>query len=178
MYGAILELGACLYGLALPGPATASLPLFLACFALIASMYGGGFAAVPAWLADLFGTRQVGAIHGRLLTAWSTAGVLGPLLVAYARDAGLASGTAREAVYGPIYLLLAGMLALGLVAALLVKPVAERWWQVAPDTQSPLPDTQQAANPRWGHRIAAWSAVLLPLLWGAWFTLKKAILLL
>jgi MFS family permease len=178
MYGAILALGACLYGLALPGPATASLPLFLACFALIASMYGGGFAAVPAWLADLFGTRQVGAIHGRLLTAWSTAGVLGPLLVAYARDAGLASGTAREAVYGPIYLLLAGMLALGLVAALLVKPVAERWWQVAPDTQSPLPDTQQAANPRWGHRIAAWSAVLLPLLWGAWFTLKKAILLL
>ncbi len=182
LYVAILALGAGLYGLALPGPASASLPLFLACFALVASMYGGGFAAVPAWLADLFGTAQVGAIHGRLLTAWSTAGILGPLLVAYARDAGLAAGTAREDVYAPIYLMLAAMLALGLIAALLVKPVAERWWRAAPeasfDTEAPIMDTQNAASAQWNLRIAAWSAVLLPLGWGAWFTVQKAILLL
>jgi MFS family permease len=176
MYAAILALGAAGYGLVLPGAssnwATTALPLFLACFALIASMYGGGFAAVPAWLADLFGTANVGAIHGRLLTAWSTAGVLGPLLVAYARDAGLAAGVAREAVYAPIYLMLAAMLALGLVAALLVRPVAAHWWREAPAVAFAGTVATPAA-PRWGLRAAAWSAVLIPLGWGAWFTVQK-----
>lgn len=177
MYAGILALGAACYGLVLPGGP--SLPLFVACFALIASMYGGGFAAVPAWLADLFGTRQVGAIHGRLLTAWSTAGVLGPLLVAYVRDARLAEGSPREAVYGPIFLMLAGLLALGLVAALLVKPVRADLW-VEDEALSPaLAATTNAAAPAaWGLRLAAWSAVLVPLAWGGWFTLNKAIVLL
>lgn len=178
MYAAILALGAALYGLALPGAGTASLPLFLACFALIASMYGGGFAAVPAWLADLFGTANVGAIHGRLLTAWSTAGVLGPLLVAYARDAGLAAGVAREAVYAPIYLMLAVMLALGLIAALLVRPVAAHWWREAPAVVAAAAGPASQAPANWGLRLASWSAVLLPLGWGAWFTVQKVLLLL
>ncbi|WP_439545684.1 OFA family MFS transporter [Sandarakinorhabdus sp.] len=182
MYVAILALGAALYGLILPGilqtPATTALPLFLACFALIASMYGGGFAAVPAWLADLFGTANVGAIHGRLLTAWSTAGVLGPLLVAYARDAGLAAGMAREAVYAPIYLLLAAMLALGLIAALLVRPVAAHWWREAPAAEAVTSVAAAPVAARWGLRLATWSAVLLPLGWGAWFTVQKLVLLL
>jgi MFS family permease len=179
MYAAILALGAACYGLALPGPAAAALPLFVAAFALIASMYGGGFAAVPAWLADLFGTKQVGAIHGRLLTAWSTAGVLGPLLVAYVRDARLADGVAREAVYGPIFLALAGLLALGLIAALLVKPVASDLWIDDDDTPAALP-AATAASPAaaWGLRFAAWSAVLIPLTWGGWFTVQKALVLL
>lgn len=177
MYAAILALGAALYGLLLPGPATASLLLFLACFALIASMYGGGFAAVPAWLADLFGTANVGAIHGRLLTAWSTAGVLGPLLVASARDAGLAAGAAREAVYAPIFLMLAAMLLVGLVAALLVRPVAARWWRDAP-RPAVIADAPAQANPaRWGLRLTSWIAVVLPLGWGAWFTVNKVVLL-
>lgn len=179
MYAAILALGAACYGLALPGPTAAALPLFVAAFALIASMYGGGFAAVPAWLADLFGTKQVGAIHGRLLTAWSTAGVLGPLLVAYVRDARLADGVAREAVYGPIFLALAGLLALGLIAALLVKPVASDLWIDDDDTPAALP-AATAASPAaaWGLRLAAWSAVLIPLTWGGWFTVQKALVLL
>lgn len=178
MYVAILGLGAALYGLVLPGPGTAALALFLACFAFVASMYGGGFAAVPAWLADLFGTANVGAIHGRLLTAWSTAGVLGPLLVAYARDAGLAAGTAREAVYAPIFLMLAAMLLLGLVAALLVRPVAAHWWREAPvvAVAAAEPTAVTAGNP--ALRLATWSAVLLPLGWGAWFTVQKVLLLL
>ncbi|WP_020480456.1 OFA family MFS transporter [Sandarakinorhabdus sp. AAP62] len=177
MYAAILALGAACYGLALPG--TPTLPLFVAVFALIASMYGGGFAAVPAWLADLFGTRQVGAIHGRLLTAWSTAGILGPLLVAYVRDARLAAGVAREAVYGPIFLMLAGLLALGLVAALLVKPVRADLWQQDAESPPALASTTAAAVPAaWGLRLLAWATVLAPLAWGASFTVQKAAVLL
>ncbi|WP_353217533.1 OFA family MFS transporter [Sandarakinorhabdus sp.] len=183
MYAAILTLGAACYGLVLPGSDAASLALFLACFALIASMYGGGFAAVPAWLADLFGTANVGAIHGRLLTAWSTAGVLGPLLVAYMRDAGLAAGAAREAVYAPIFLMLAGMLVAGLVAALLVRPVALRWWRdaaIAPGAIADGTPQSPAVAPviRPGLRMAAWSPVVLPMLWGAGFTVQKLVLLL
>jgi len=75
--------------------AAGSLALFVAAFGIILSMYGGGFATVPAYLADLFGTKMVGAIHGRLLTAWSTAGILGPVLVNYIREYQLAHGVAR-----------------------------------------------------------------------------------
>ena len=175
LYLLILALGGACYGVVLPG--TASLALFLACFALIASMYGGGFAAVPAWLADLFGTRQVGAIHGRLLTAWSTAGIVGPLLVAYVRDARLAAGVPREAVYGPIFQMLAGMLALGLVAALLVRPVPADLWADDDAPASREGGTATAARPAWGLRLMTWSAVLIPLAWGGWFTVAKAILL-
>ena len=179
MYALILTLGAAIYGLVLPGPGAASLLLFMACFALIASMYGGGFAAVPAWLADLFGTAQVGAIHGRLLTAWSTAGVLGPLLVAYVRDARLAAGVPREAVYAPIFAALAGLLVIGLIAALLVRPVAAQWWQDGEAPEATLPASAgTATTARWGLRAASWGAVLLPLAWGAWFTLQKAAALL
>jgi hypothetical protein len=184
MYAAILALGAVCYGVALPnglwGPATAVLPLFLAVFALVASMYGGGFAAVPAWLADLFGTKQVGAIHGRLLTAWSTAGVLGPLLVAYVRDARLAEGALRETVYGPIFVMLGGLLALGLIAALLVRPVAANKWVIDDEARPEVAVAASAslAAPMWGLRLAAWGAVLMPLAWGGWFTVQKAAILL
>ncbi|WP_164155706.1 OFA family MFS transporter [Sandarakinorhabdus rubra] len=178
LYLLMLALGAACYGVALPGPAGGALPLFLACFALIASMYGGGFAAVPAWLADLFGTRQVGAIHGRLLTAWSTAGVLGPLLVANVRDARLAAGVPRADVYGPIFLALAGLLVLGLVAALLVKPVPDALWQQdEPTAAAPTAAMASAAQVQWGARLVAWAPLLTALGWGGWFTLSKAAIL-
>ncbi|OYQ35446.1 MFS transporter [Sandarakinorhabdus cyanobacteriorum] len=176
LYLLMLALAGLLYGALLPaGPA---LPLFLAAFALIASMYGGGFAAVPAWLADLFGTAQVGAIHGRLLTAWSTAGVLGPLLVAYVRDASLADGVARADVYGPIFLALAGLLAIGWVAALLVRPVPDALWRDAPTSPGNAAGPASAARVHWPLRLLAWAAVLLPLGWGAAITLGKAAALL
>ncbi len=67
------------------GTATALWGFYLATM-IIFTMYGGGFATVPAYLADIFGTLHVGGIHGRLLTAWSTAGVLGPFAITYLRD--------------------------------------------------------------------------------------------
>jgi len=73
--------------------------LFVLLFAVIITMYGGGFSTIPAYLADIFGTHYVGAIHGRLLTAWSTAGVLGPVLVNYIREYQLSIGVPREAAY-------------------------------------------------------------------------------
>ncbi|MCH3689023.1 hypothetical protein LZB47_08000, partial [Campylobacter lari] len=76
-----------------------ALALFVAAFCVILSMYGGGFATVPAYLADLFGTQMVGAIHGRLLTAWSAAGIFGPVLVNYIREYQLSIGVPRAQVY-------------------------------------------------------------------------------
>ena len=73
-------------------------------------MYGGGFATIPAYLADMFGTQFVGAIHGRLLTAWSTAGIVGPVIVNYMHDTRQASGIAPDRDYGPIFYTLAGLL--------------------------------------------------------------------
>src|SRR5262249_27661410 len=101
--------------------------LFVAFFCVILSMYGGGFATVPAYLADVFGTQFVGAIHGRLLTAWSTAGIIGPVVVNYIREAQIAAGVPREQVYDFTMYILAGMLVAGFVCNWLVKPVSARW---------------------------------------------------
>jgi hypothetical protein len=86
-------------------------------------MYGGGFATVPAYLVDMFGTQFVGAIHGRLLTAWSTAGIIGPVVVNYIREAQLAAGVPRDHLYDFTMYILCGMLAIGLICNLLVRPV-------------------------------------------------------
>ena len=99
IYRVYLGVGALMYLLiALAGDS--SKPLFIVCALVILSFYGGGFATVPAYLKDLFGTYQVGAIHGRLLTAWSTAGVLGPLIVNAIADAQKAAGRSRP---GPLH---------------------------------------------------------------------------
>ena len=110
-----------------PGPRMRAMSLlFVLFFCVILSMYGGGFATIPAYLADIFGTHYVGAIHGRLLTAWSTAGVLGPVLVNYLRDYQIDHGVAREAVYNQTMYILAGLLVVGLICDLAVRPVAEK----------------------------------------------------
>ncbi len=111
--------------LALSG-STATL-LFVLLAAVILSFYGGGFATVPAYLRDLFGTYQVGAIHGRLLTAWSAAGVAGPLIVNAFLDAQGTPGELTAAAYRPALLTMVGVLAVGFVANLLVRPVADRF---------------------------------------------------
>jgi hypothetical protein len=94
-------------------------------FCLILTMYGGGFATIPAYLADLFGTRFVAAIHGRILTAWSTAGVLGPVLVNYLREYQLGRGVPAAGAYTVTMYVLASLLVLGLICNLAVRPVAE-----------------------------------------------------
>jgi MFS family permease len=98
-YAVFFLLGIALYSSIPWTAASVNLALFVAFFCVALSMYGGGFATVPAYLADLFGTRMVGAIHGRLLTAWSTAGVLGPVLVNYIRDYQIDHGVARAQSY-------------------------------------------------------------------------------
>ena len=100
--------------------------LFIAAAAVILSMYGGGFATIPAYLADIFGTKFVGGIHGRLLTAWSTAGVLGPVLVNYIREYQITHGVAKADAYTTTLYIMAGLLALGFVCNLLMKEVREK----------------------------------------------------
>ncbi len=167
--------------------AAGSLALFVAFFGIILSMYGGGFATVPAYLADLFGTRMVGAIHGRLLTAWSTAGVLGPVLVNYIRQYQLDHGVPRAQVYSITMYILAGLLALGFICNLLIRPVANKY-VMTPAQLAELDATDAAARvaaapaPEGGDGTpslawmvtAAWLAVGVPIAWGVWVTLQQA----
>jgi MFS family permease len=101
--------------------------VFVVMTGLIISFYGGGFATVPAYLRDLFGTYQVGAIHGRLLTAWSAAGVAGPLIINGFLDAQGKPGTLTADAYRPALFTMVGILALGFIANLLIRPVPERF---------------------------------------------------
>jgi MFS family permease len=127
-YAIFFLLGAVLYAAAPFAGRIGSVPLFVALFCLILTMYGGGFATIPAYLADLFGTRFVGAIHGRLLTAWSTAGVLGPVLVNYIREYQLERGVPAAQAYNVTMYILAGLLVLGFASNLMVRPVAQRFY--------------------------------------------------
>jgi MFS family permease len=161
-----------------------SMALFVGAICVALSMYGGGFATVPAYLADLFGIRVVGAIHGRLLTAWSTAGVLGPVLVNYIRDYQLDHGVARAEAYSVTMYILAGLLALGLVCNLAVRPVAERLFLDPQPQGVAVPALQLSAagsveRPRTSLTllVAAWAAVLVPVCWGVAVTLHKAAVL-
>jgi MFS family permease len=93
---------------------------------VILTMYGGGFAAIPAYISDIFGTHFVGAIHGRLLTAWSTAGVVGPLVVNSIRQHQIDRGVPPAEAYNTTMYVLAGVLVIGFVANLMVRPLPER----------------------------------------------------
>jgi hypothetical protein len=148
-------------------------------------MYGGGFATIPAYLADTFGTQYVGAIHGRLLTAWSTAGIIGPVLVNYIREAQIAAGVPRQQVYDFTMYILAGLLVLGFIANALVKPLPECWFGNAesrtPEPRTPDPESRipnPGGAPAFGMRTAlAWTAVGVPLAWGTWVTVAQAVVL-
>jgi MFS family permease len=130
MYMGYLGVGAVVYVLlATAGPS--STVLFVLFAAVILSFYGGGFATVPAYLRDLFGTFQVGAIHGRLLTAWSAAGVAGPLIVNAFLDAQGEPGTLTASAYRGALFTMVVLLVVGFVANLLVRPVSERFHEPA-----------------------------------------------
>ncbi len=171
--------------ISVPGSAQAGDKLLFVCaFCIILSMYGGGFATIPAYLADLFGTRMVGAIHGRLLTAWATAGILGPVIVNYMREYQLSIGIPREQAYNQTMLVLAGMLLIGLACNLLIKPVASKWFiddSESPQASPELPIATTATKPITAtsstHPIwllLAWSIVAIPLAWGIYKTLINA----
>jgi hypothetical protein len=183
-YGIFFVLGLALNA-AIPSLAhSGMLALFVLFFCIILSMYGGGFATVPAYLADLFGTQMVGAIHGRLLTAWATAGILGPVVVNYMREYQLGLGIPREQVYNQTMYILVGMLVIGLIANLLVRPVADKWFM----TDEELAEEKRLAHERASASevgsgpgsggttptamvVLAWAAVGIPLAWGVYRTL-------
>jgi MFS family permease len=186
-YFIFFTLGAILYCTATYMAGMKSLALFVASFCVIASMYGGGFATIPAYLADMFGTQFVGAIHGRLLTAWSTAGILGPVVVNYMHDTRLEKGIPFDQVYAPIFVVLAGLMVVGFVANLLVKPVADKYFM----TDAELAEVHRishekslengvksvVASDSAQHPILvklAWVAVLIPISYGVWMTVQKA----
>ena len=109
-----------------------SVTLFVLVTSLIISMYGGGFATIPAYLRDLFGTMHLGAIHGRLITAWSMAAVLGPQLVNYISTYRINHGVPRAEAYNLTMYVMVGLLLVGLVCNLLVHPVHERHHEPEP----------------------------------------------
>ncbi len=105
-----------------------SVPLFVGIAALVISMYGGGFATIPAYLKDLFGGYNVSAIHGRLLTAWSAAGIIGPLIVNGILDHYVENKMPKQDAYPLILHIMCGLLVIGFLADLMVRPVAEKFW--------------------------------------------------
>ena len=179
-YAAFFVLGIALYSAAPWAAHTGNKALFVVFCCVILSMYGGGFAAVPAYLADVFGTQFVGAIHGRLLTAWSTAGVLGPVLVSYISQRATQAGVAQQSVYDQTLYVMAGLLAVGFVANLLVRPLAPRWFMSATDLTVAQGARPLAGDSRGiglgglsGGVAVAWLCVLLPIGWGLYMTLSR-----
>ena len=186
-YFAFFVLGVICYGLAPTFASWGAVGMFAAAFCLIASMYGGGFSTIPAYLADMFGTQYVGAIHGRLLTAWSTAGIVGPVIVNYLHDTRVAAGVPREHVYDEIFYVLASLLVLGFICNALIRPVASRWFikneEVGSAQEQTMVTTSTAGLGSYGigrggldgKAIIAWLFVGIPILWGVWRTLDGAV---
>ncbi|MGH8122904.1 MAG: OFA family MFS transporter [Rudaea sp.] len=157
--------------------------LFVVAICTILSMYGGGFSTVPAYLADIFGTQMVGAIHGRLLTAWSVAGIVGPLVIAAVREAQLQAGIAQNLVYDRTLYLMAGLLLVGLICNALVRPVNESAYmspeELAHERSLQREDrisgnVETAARGAFGSgAVLAWLGVGVPFLIGLYIALQK-----
>src|ERR1700754_12467 len=184
-YYTFFILGIALYALAPTFAAMGSKLLFVLGFGIILSMYGGGFATVPAYLADMFGTQFVGAIHGRLLTAWSTAGIIGPVVVNYIREFQLAAGVPRDQLYNTTMYILCAMLVAGLVCNYMIKPVDPKWHMSdAEVAKLQAASATGASGPSGSYGIGFggldakaalfWAFVGIPLAWGVWITLQSA----
>jgi MFS family permease len=186
-YYCFFLLGIALYALAPTFANMGSKALFVLAFGIILSMYGGGFATVPAYLADMFGTQFVGAIHGRLLTAWSTAGIIGPVVVNYIREFQLAAGVPRDHLYDTTMYILCAMLIGGLICNYLIKPVDPRWHMKADEVarlQAASAKSEAAIQHgsfgigKGGLDVQAvlfWLFVGVPLAWGVYKTLESAV---
>ena len=183
-YYTFFILGIALYASAPFFAQIGSKALFVLAFGIILSMYGGGFATVPAYLADMFGTQFVGAIHGRLLTAWSTAGIIGPVVVNYIREAQLAAGVPRAHLYDFTMYILCGMLVIGLICNFLIKPVNSKWYMSTEELAKLQAASAKGAIPSGSFGIGKggldwkaaifWGFVGIPLAWGIWITLQSA----
>jgi MFS family permease len=185
-YYCFFLLGIALYAMAPTFAEIGSKLLFVLGFGIILSMYGGGFATVPAYLADMFGTQFVGAIHGRLLTAWSTAGIIGPVVVNYIREFQLAAGVPRDQLYNTTMYILCAMLAAGLICNFLIKPVNPKWHmseiEVAKLQAASAKGEAAIQHGSFGigkggldvRAALFWAFVGIPLAWGVWKTLESA----
>lgn len=186
-YYTFFVLGIVLYALAPTFAAMGSKLLFVLGFGIILSMYGGGFATVPAYLADMFGTQFVGAIHGRLLTAWSTAGIIGPVVVNYIREFQLAAGVPRDQLYNTTMYILCAMLIAGLICNYLVKPVDSKWYMSEAEVAKLQASTAGANAGQQsgsfgigtggldGKAALFWLVVAVPLAYGVYKTLESAV---
>ena len=180
-YFVFFVLGILCYGALTTLANLGSLGLFGALCCVIASMYGGGFATVPAYLADMFGTQYVGAIHGRLLTAWSTAGILGPILVNLLHDTRVAQGVPRDHVYDVIFYALVGLLVIGLIANAMIRPMDPKWFMKEGDAAAGA-KLAPGAGGRSGIGLGGfsapvalgWAPVLIPIAWGVYMTILSA----
>jgi MFS family permease len=172
-YSIFFALGMLLYASAPAAGASGSLALFVAIFCVILTMYGGGFSTIPAYLADAFGVGHVSAIHGRLLTAWSTAGVLGPQLVAYVREFQIGRGVAASDAYTLTMYVLVACLGLGLICNLAVRPVANDLFTLAPAGRTAPTRRGGPSVPshEWGLVAAGWLLAGVPVGWGVYKTL-------
>jgi MFS family permease len=152
-YFCFFVLGIALYCLVPWTGSIGSVALFVLCFVVILSMYGGGFATVPAYLKDMFGTRYVGAIHGLLLTAWSAAGILGPVLVNYIREYRIDHGVPKAEAYNTTMYVMAGLLVIGFFCNLFIKAVNKRY-HMTPGGETALVAAATAGRERTGRQAA------------------------
>ncbi|MEZ5607483.1 MAG: OFA family MFS transporter [Burkholderiaceae bacterium] len=146
-YFVYMVLGFVLYLTVPQAGGSGNVVLFVICFLIIVSMYGGGFSTVPAYLRDMFGTRYVGAIHGILLTAWSAAGIAGPVLINYLREYNINHGIPKAQAYNGTMYIMAGLLVLGFICNFLVKAVDARYHMKSDaDSANPSGATPQTAK--------------------------------
>ncbi len=179
-YAVFFTLGATLYALMPQTGQLGNVALFVLSCAVIISMYGGGFATIPAYLRDQFGTMQVGAIHGRLLTAWSLAGVAGPVLVNEIRDSQIQHGAVGAEVYTFTMYLMAGLLVVGFVCNLLVRPASPRLSVTPTGTPASSEVKEEVgvapeAESQLLTLIFRWVWVGVPLAWGVALTVIRSL---
>ena len=173
--------GAVLYASIPTLASSLNLVLFLCAVCVCISFYGGGFSTIPAYLADLFGTQFVGAIHGRLLTAWSTAGLLSPLLINIIRDMQLNAGVAKAQAYSVTLYIMACFLVIEFFFAILIRPVSSKYYMTEEEVKAvkaALEDKVAKAQASGvvppakptsaGTLIICWLIVGIPLVWGVY----------
>ncbi|TKC86672.1 OFA family MFS transporter [Trinickia terrae] len=187
MYFTIFVLGIALYGLLPTWGHLLQPALFVASICIIMSMYGGGFSTVPAYLADIFGPQMVGAIHGRLITAWSVAGVVGPTLIAGIRQFQIDHGVAHNLIYDVTLYIMAVLLAVGFLCNLFVKPVDKKYWMTEEELaheRALLHEDRTSGNAETAARgkfgvgsVLAWLAVGIPFATGLYIAIQKAVAL-
>jgi MFS family permease len=165
--------------------------LVVASFCVLMSIFGGGFALIPAYLSDLFGDEMISAIQGRVLTAWSTAGVIGPLLISTLRNHQVQQGVELAHAYDFAFYVMAMLLLVGLIVNAWVRPVAERHFMSATELETyrlesrhNITNVPERARPlaiSAGFNVtvaAVWATVCLPIGWGIWMALQRAAILL